>query len=58
VTPALAEAATARDIARAAAKAKVSRKSSAYHKAALKAKKEGKTKEEIVAAGKAVSCMI
>ena len=41
--------------AKQAAKARVSRKSSAYHKAALAAKKNGASKEEQVAAGKAVS---
>jgi hypothetical protein len=40
---------------RAEAKQKVSRKSSAYHKAVLQAKKDGKTKEEQKAAGKAAT---
>ena len=44
-------------LARAERQAKYSRKSAAYHRAALKAKKEGKTQEECKAAGKAVSCM-
>lgn len=39
----------------AARKARISRKSSAYHKAVLAAKKTGASKEEQVAAGKAVS---
>jgi len=44
--------------ARARTKAKQSRKSAAYHRAALAAKKLGATKEEISAAGKAVSWTI
>ena len=47
--------AMAADIAKAEKAAKASRKSSAYHKAALKAKKEGKSPAECKAAGKAVS---
>ena len=50
--------AEARAAAKAAQKAKFSRKSSAYHKAALAAKKRGATPDEIKAAGKAVSCFI
>lgn len=47
--------AVAKAAARAAAKAKASRKSAAYHKAAKEAKIQSKTKDEIAAAGKAVS---
>ena len=47
--------ARAREIARAERAARYSRKSSAYHKAAARAKKEGLSKEEIKAAGKAVT---
>lgn len=48
-------AAAAKQAAKQAAKARISRKSSAYHKAVLAAKKNGASKEEQVAAGKAVS---
>lgn len=49
---------TADEIRKAENKKRLSRKSSAYHKAALKAKKQGLTKEEIAAVGKAVSWII
>ena len=49
---------TADEIRKAENKKRLSRKSSAYHKAALKAKKQGMTKEEIAAVGKAVSWII
>ena len=47
--------ASAREIARAERAARQSRKSSAYHKAAARAKKQGLSKEECKAAGKAVT---
>ena len=43
---------------KAEAKARVSRKSSAYHAAVRAAKQAGKSKEEQVAAGKSVPCLI